>query len=126
MMKGTTPTKAQKRFHDLLASNVGCIACFIDGGRQQRNTYCSIHHIDGRTKPWAHWWVLPLCADHHQHGTGYNVEAIAVHPFKRRFEKHYGTQIELLADCVIQLAGMGLLNKSEAMSIVEGSGCELF
>lgn len=105
-MKGTTPTAEQKRFHDLLASHVGCIACFIDSERQRRNTYCSIHHIDGRTKPWSHWWVLPLCGGHHQDGTG-TPGLIAVHPWKRRFETHYGAQRQLLSDCILQLLDMG-------------------
>lgn len=122
-MKGTTPTKAQKRFHDMLISHVGCIACFIDSGRTQRNTYASVHHIDGRTKPWAHWWVIGLCGPHHQDQGIAGI--IPVHPFKRRFEKHYGSQIELLADCVIQLAEAGLLAKDQALSIVKGDGCEL-
>lgn len=122
MMKGTNPTKAQKRFHDMLASNIGCIACFIDSERQHRNTYCSIHHIDGRTKPWAHWWVLPLCAGHHQHGTGYSREMIAVHPYKRQFEKQYGTQMELLADCVLQLAQQGIILPPQAQAVVNGDG----
>ena len=50
-MKGSTPTKAEKAFHDELAS-LGCIACFI-----------------------------------------------AVHPWKARFEKQYGKQMEILKLC---------------------------
>lgn len=93
-MKGKTPTKAEKAFHDQLAQ-LGCIACFMDG---HRNMEVSIHHIDGRTKPGAHLKVLPLCAGHHQDGTGIP-GLIAVHPWKRRFEDKYGKQEELLALC---------------------------
>lgn len=94
-MKGKAPTVEQKRFHDRLAS-LGCIACRLDGVHQP---VVSIHHIDGRTKPNAHWEVLPLCAGHHQDGTGVP-GLIAVHPWKTRFEARYGTQYELLAKCL--------------------------
>ncbi|MOA33025.1 hypothetical protein D3C78_1542830 [compost metagenome] len=59
----------------------------------------SIHHIDGRTKPGAHSRVLPLCAGHHQDGYG-APGLIAVHPYKARFEKQYGPQLELLEMCL--------------------------
>lgn len=90
------PTRAEKRYHDRLASVVGCIACRIDG---HPNNYVSIHHIDGRTKPGAHMKVLPLCAGHHQDGTDTDTSKIAIHPWKRRFEAKYGTQEWLKAKC---------------------------
>lgn len=91
-MKGSTPTRADKQLWDKLAG-LGCIACRHDG---RFNPHVAIHHIDGRTKPGAHQKVLPLCASHHQEdGSG----AIAVHPWKKRFEQEYGTQIELLEEC---------------------------
>lgn len=94
-MKGKNPTAAEKRFHDQLAS-LGCIACFLDGNYSPE---VSIHHIEGRTRPGAHMKVLPLCASHHQEGTGNIPDAIAVHPWKARFEKKYGSQDELLVLC---------------------------
>lgn len=94
-MKGATRTKAEKLLHDQLAA-LGCIACRADG---VQNTMVSIHHIDGRTKPGAHERVLPLCAGHHQDGTG-ATGLIAVHPWKSRFEKKYGNQLSLLAKCM--------------------------
>jgi len=90
-MKGKTPSAAEKRFHDQIAS-LGCIACFIDG------RYMEEVSIDGRTKPGAHMNVLPLCAGHHQDGTGVP-GLVAVHPWKARFEKMYGKQEEILALC---------------------------
>jgi len=92
-MKGTTPTKADKQLWTRLA-DLGCIACRKDGVFQP---LVSIHHIEGRTKPGAHRMVLPLCAGHHQdQGDG----RIAVHPWKARFEKRYGRQIDLLSECL--------------------------
>ncbi|VVD90920.1 hypothetical protein PCO31110_01615 [Pandoraea communis] len=95
-MKGRAPTKAQKAFWDLLAREIGCVASRMDGFY---DPVCSIHHIDGRTKPNAHWLVLPLSAGNHQDGTG-APGRIAVHPYKARFEKRYGAQMDLLRWCI--------------------------
>lgn len=89
------PTKDEKAYHDRLAG-LGCIACRFDG---DANTYVSIHHIDGRTKPGCHKLVLPLCAGHHQDGTDNDKTKIAIHPYKRRFEARYGPQMSLKAAC---------------------------
>jgi hypothetical protein len=73
---------------------LGCIACMKDG---HYNTHVSIHHVHGRTVPGCHQQVLPLCGPHHQDdGSG----AIAVHPWKARFEARYGTQERLMAECM--------------------------
>jgi hypothetical protein len=95
-MKGRPPTAEEARFMDAIAA-LGCIACRKDGWE---NFDVSVHHIDGRTKPGAHFLVLGLCAGHHQAGTGTNPTLIAVHPDKARFEARYGTQRELLAECI--------------------------
>ena len=90
-MKGKTRTTSEKSLQDRIAQ-LGCIACLKDG---VFNDQVSIHHINGRTKPEAHTKVLPLCAGHHQDGTGY-AGLIAVHPWKKRFEQRYGGQYVLL------------------------------
>lgn len=102
-MKGSTPNASQKAFHDALCSIVGCVACRIDGSFTD---FVSVHHCDGRTKPHAHHFVLPLCSGHHQDGTGVP-GLLAIHPWKRRFEQRYGTQRELLARCVDVLIEAG-------------------
>lgn len=94
-MKSRTVTAEQKQFHDALAS-LGCVACRKDG---RVNTMVSIHHVVGRTRLDAHWLVLPVCGSHHQDdGT-----AIAIHPYKARFEATYGDQYDLLAECLTML-----------------------
>lgn len=98
-MKGRPPTAEEARFMDAIAA-LGCVACRKDGWE---NLDVSVHHIDGRTKPGAHFLVLGLCAGHHQAGTGTNPTLIAVHPDKARFEARYGTQRELLAECIEML-----------------------
>lgn len=98
-MKGRPPTAEEARFMDRMGK-LPCIACLKDGWE---NHEISLHHIDGRTKPGAHFLVLPICAGHHQAGTGPNPMLIAVHPDKARFEARYGTQRELLAECIEML-----------------------
>ena len=97
-MKGRPPTASETRLHNQIAA-LGCIACRLDG---RINRYVSIHHIDGRTKPDAHKKVLPLCAGHHQDGTGMP-GLIAVHPWKKRFELKYGSQMDLLRMCMAMI-----------------------
>lgn len=87
------PTKSEKKHWDDLAEYIGCIACRIDGNA---NPSVSIHHCDGRTKPGAHMKVLPLCAEHHQTG---GESAPSIHPWKRAFERKYGTQEDLIEKC---------------------------
>jgi len=97
-MKGSSPTAKERRLHDKMAA-IGCCACRLDGNH---NPVVSIHHIDGRTKPGAHERVLPLCAGHHQDGTGMP-GLIAVHPWKKRFELKYGSQMDLLRICMAMI-----------------------
>jgi hypothetical protein len=106
-MKGRAPTAAELVFMNAIAG-LGCIACAKDG---HVNPWISLHHIVGRTAPNAHMLVLPLCAGHHQDGTGIDPSLIAVHPYKARFEARYGTQMELLAEC---MAMIGWNKQSEA------------
>jgi hypothetical protein len=98
-VKGSTPTKAEKELWSRMAG-LGCVACLQDG---IRNSLVSIHHIDGRTKPGAHKKVLPLCAPHHQQDDTDPMHRIAVHPNKAKFERQYGTQIELLHQVMLLL-----------------------
>lgn len=110
-MKGRTPTVAEKRFHDDLCRHIGCVACRFEGGF---NDFVSVHHIDGRTKPDAHWLVLPLCGGHHQD----NGTVIAVHPYKARFEARYGKQIDLLRWCIERLQLQGIQVPDAALLVV--------
>jgi hypothetical protein len=91
-----TRTPAEVELHDKLAA-LGCIACMKDG---RFNDYVSIHHVDGRTKPGCHLLVLPLCAPHHQRDDTDPLRRIAVHPDQGRFEKRYGAQLDLVAECM--------------------------
>ena len=89
-------TAKEKEYWDLLATKIGCIACRLDG---RFNDYVSIHHIEGRTRPGCHMFVLPLCAEHHQQDDSDPLNRIAVHPNQGMFERLYGSQIELMEKC---------------------------
>lgn len=97
-------TPAERLLWDRMASEVGCIACLLDGFH---NSYVSIHHIDGRTKPGCHSKVLPLCAPHHQRDDTDPMKRDAVHPDKARFEAKYGSQYELLAQVMSMIGKPG-------------------
>ena len=101
-MRGKSRSSAQEAYHDAVAC-YGCVAC-----RQEYlfNPMVSIHHVDGRTKPHAHWLVLPLCAGHHQQGTDGDASKTAVHPYKWRFEQLYGSQFELYEGMIKDLKMM--------------------
>ena len=111
-MKGRPRTATEKRFHDQLCTIVGCAACRIDG---RKNFYCGIHHIEGRTKPQAHWLVIPLCnPGHHQHDSRTGLTAI--HPWKTRFVAKYGKERDLLRRCIGFLLAKGIRVPAEAIA----------
>lgn len=93
-LKGRTPTAAEQRFMDL-AGAVPCMACAKDG---RENRQISLHHVDGRTKPGAHFLVLPLCGPHHQQDDSDPLERVSLHGAKKVFGQIYGTERELLAE----------------------------
>lgn len=103
-LKGRARTAEEKRLEALLA-RIGCICCKNKGwyteamNNQEGQHFISMHHVDGRTKPWSHAKQLPLCQYHHDtpapshapeelfplHGTG-----------RKLWEKVNGSQAELL------------------------------
>jgi hypothetical protein len=72
-LKGRTPTAAEKRAMTALARLLSCVACALHGEDQP---LISLHHIDGREKPGAHFMVIPLCRWHHQHAAPKEIRAI--------------------------------------------------
>lgn len=69
-LKGRSPTALERQLGDKIG-DIGCICCLNRGwytsAMQEQETakFISLHHVDGRTKEWAHAKVLPLCAYHH-------------------------------------------------------------
>lgn len=50
-----------------------------------------IHHCDGKTKPGAHFKVIPLCDGHHSRYT-----STGLHSNLTRWQEEWGTQEEIL------------------------------
>jgi len=69
-IKGRNPTALEKILANKIG-DIGCICClnkkwYTSEMQEQESTkFVSLHHIEGRTKEWAHAKVLPLCAYHH-------------------------------------------------------------
>lgn len=103
-MKGRSPTAREKQLGNRIAE-IGCICCLNKGwytsAMQQHETakFVSLHHVDGRTKDWAHAKVLPLCAYHHDTPAPADAPT-ELHPIhrgsKRDWEKVNGSEEELL------------------------------
>lgn len=101
-LKGRSPTSEERRLMNKIGA-LPCVCCMLKGVESLDNHQhgpVSLHHVDGRTKQFAHAKVLPLCCHHHDvpapgnapcwlfplHGTG-----------KKLWEKENGTQDDLLA-----------------------------
>lgn len=69
-LKGRNPSALEKVLANKIG-DIGCICCLnkkwytSDMAEQENTKFVSLHHIEGRTKEWAHAKVLPLCAHHH-------------------------------------------------------------
>ena len=69
-LKGRAPTALEKKLSNKIG-DIGCICCLnkkwytTDMAEQEGVKFVSLHHVEGRTKQWAHAKVLPLCAYHH-------------------------------------------------------------
>ncbi len=108
-MDGRSKTLGEQRWHDTVADVCGCVCCILDARPRnyEEQAYVSIHHCDGRTKRHAHWYVLPLCAGHHQPGTGPIKTMKAVHGNKSEFIAEYAREIVLLDACVSMVEAAG-------------------
>ena len=90
-IKGRNPNAKEKRHMDAVFQ-IGCIVCLNKGFP---NHAVEIQHIYSKAKEDAHMHILPLCFDHHRSGKDAE-PIISRHPWKKRFEKAYGTEQELL------------------------------
>jgi hypothetical protein len=83
-------TKEEKRWMNDLVE-VGCIVCRLNGVYSPPD----IHHVLRAGKRQSHLFTIPLCPIHHRSGNN-NEIATSRHPYKREFERRYGTENELL------------------------------
>lgn len=86
------PTKDERAWMDAVAA-YGCIACRMDG-RGFRPA--AVHHILRGGLRIGHRFTIGLCDPGHHQG-GQPLGLISRHPWKTRFERRYGTEMQLLA-----------------------------
>ncbi len=97
-MSKRPPTLAERR-HMACVAALGCVVCRNIG---LGPTPAAIHHIregQGMSERASHYLVIPLCADHHQHGG----HGVALHAGQATFERIYGTELDLLAQTIADL-----------------------
>ena len=103
-MKGRAPNTLEKKLGNKIG-DIGCICCLnkkwytSDMAEQESVKFVSLHHVDGRTKQWAHAKVLPLCAYHHDTPAPSHApdELTAIHRGnKKQWIEFNGTEGELL------------------------------
>jgi len=97
-MKGRGASADEKK-HMSRVRALGCIAC-ANVGIETPEEYTLIHHIDGKTKPGAHYLVLPLCEPHHSR---YNLEGFHNNP--TQWQAKHGSQYALLSQVKEMLDG---------------------
>lgn len=100
-MKGRPPTKEEKLFMDEICQ-IGCIVCLNHGVYTPQ---VSPHHMEGKTKPGAHFKVIPLCGKHHQESDTQKPKRwIARHggngDGKHQFEQAYSKEVDLYHQCL--------------------------
>ncbi len=94
-----TPTKDEAEWMGKIVAH-GCVACWIDFGR---GVAPAVHHILRGGVRLGHLFTLPLCdPGHHQNGAQFGM--VSRHPWRKRFEARYGTEIELLEKLRKELA----------------------
>jgi hypothetical protein len=76
----------------LLLQDIGCIVCLNTFGVRSEP---DIHHILKGKGRIDDFHTLPLCPSHHRLGEN-NQLLVSRHPWKKEFEKRYGTEWELL------------------------------
>lgn len=78
--------------HMAAVSALGCIVCRREG---KGPTPADAHHLLRGGKKIGDKATIPLCVWHHRSGIK-TPEIVSRHPWKKEFEKRYGTESELL------------------------------
>jgi hypothetical protein len=80
----------KKWFQEL--QDLGCIVCLNE---ERGYSPPDIHHIhtNGNRRV-DDWHTIPLCPLHHRHG-GNNPQFVSRHPWKKEFERRYGSEWDL-------------------------------
>lgn len=73
-------------------ASLGCIVCHNQG---KGKTPADAHHILRGGQKIDDFHTIPLCVPHHRSGVKSD-EYVSRHPWKREFEKRYGSEWDLL------------------------------
>lgn len=93
------PTAEERRWMDAIVA-YGCVACRIAGLAPRP---CCVHHILRGGQRIGHFWTLGLCdPGHHQNGQPLGM--VSRHPYRARFEKAFGAELDLLQFTIRALA----------------------
>ena len=92
-------TKREKAYMDRVAA-LGCVVCRNLGYGE---TPAQIHHIrygQGMAQRSSNHFVIPLCPQHHTDGG----KGVAIHAGQQAFEAIYGSELDLLAQTIGEVA----------------------
>jgi hypothetical protein len=88
------------RFRKLHA--LGCICCRKAGSGYRTP---DLHHLLSGGRRMGHAWTIGLCPEHHRFPSNGTVVGPSLADGSKRFEAHWGTQRELLAEVNELLSG---------------------
>lgn len=97
----TTPTVEESRWMAAISA-FGCIVCLRQG---RGYVPAAVHHILKGGIRMGHLFTIPLCdPGHHQLAPVASGE-VSRHPWRKEFERRYGTELELLEQVRLLVAG---------------------
>jgi hypothetical protein len=102
------PTAEEQAWLDDVSA-CGCLVCFMQGHGEVPG---EIHHIKDGDRRLGHLFSINLCPSHHRGGASEG-QFISRHPYKARFERAYGKELDLLD---IQKGRVALLRAGRAVN----------
>lgn len=93
-------TKAEKAWMDAIVDH-GCVCCKMLG---RPKTPAMVHHIVKGWRRMGHLFTIPLCYGHH-HAGRYDDDFVSIHPYKARWEKLFGKELDILAKLQEEING---------------------
>ena len=86
--------------------SMGCVVCRNLGYITLRDAVeCEAHHLTSGGRRMGHYYCIPLCHLHHRSYID-DEKLVSRHPWKKEFEKRYGTELELLEQTNKELEGL--------------------
>ena len=89
----------------------GCIVCVTEG---RGKTPSDMHHILKNGRRVDDFHTIPLCFHHHRSGIN-TPDVVSRHPWRREFERRYGTEWDLYQKLKELLVQANLLSDSDTL-----------